>query len=463
MRLRALIYARVSTESQEENESLKFQILKSQDFCKLKEFDIYKIIDDVGSGGTTARAGYQKLLEEIERHSFDVLVVYEISRIARNTRELLNFVNKLNTKGIKFSSISQPDLDTTTPTGNLFFNIQASLSESERQWTSVRVKSNKKQRAKEGRWQGGFLPLGYKKDDENNIVVDEEKAKLVRKFFEEYVNGESAKKISEKYKINLSSLFYILGNKFYLGKIPYGRRENNITTNQIIVHKTFKYTFEGNHQPIIDENTFKLASERIQKRRRPAKSNTEILIFSGLVICECGNRMYKNTTRGYHSYKCEKCKKSISEIKLNQKIIETLFKITELQKLNETKKENKTKEFQEKINNLQKEKMDLEKEQKEALKLLIKKIISEKEYKEVAEEIKFKIEIIDNDILKFEKLKQIEDSKFYKSDNIELLRSIILNIDDTDKKELNEIFKMLISEIKIYDNKKMDIEIKLGI
>ena len=72
-------------------------------------------------------------------------------------------------------------------------------------------------------------------------------------------------------------MFYILGNKFYLGKIPYGRRENNITTNQIIVHKTFKYTFEGNHQPIIDENTFKLASERIQKRRRPAKSNTEIL------------------------------------------------------------------------------------------------------------------------------------------------------------------------------------------
>ena len=337
------------------------------------------------------------------------------------------------------------------------------MSEYERQWTSIRVKSNKKQRAKEGRWQGGFLPLGYKKDDENNIIVDEEKAKLVKKFFEEYINGESAKKISEKYKINLSSLFYILENKFYLGKIPYGRRENNITTNQMIVHKTFKYTFEGNHQPIIDENTFKITSERIQKRRRPAKSNTEILIFSGLVVCECGNRMYKSTTRGYHSYKCEKCKKSISEIKLNQKIIETLFKITELQKLNEAKKENKTKEFQEKINNLQKEKMELGKEQKEALKLLIKKIISEKEYKEVAEEIKIKIEVIDNDILKFEKLKQIEDSKFYKSDNIELLRSIILNIDDTDKKELNEIFKMLISEIKIYDNKKMDIEIKLGI
>lgn len=463
MRLRALIYARVSTESQEENESLKFQILKSQDFCKLKDFDVYKIIDDVGSGGTTARTGYQKLLKEIDRHTFDVLVVYEISRIARNTRELLNFVNKLNTKGIKFSSISQPDLDTTTPTGNLFFNIQASLSEYERQWTSIRVKSNKKQRAKEGRWQGGFLPLGYKKDEDNNIVVDEEKARLIRKLFEEYMNGESAKKISEKYKINLSSLFYILGNKFYLGKIPYGRRESNITTNQIMIHKDFKYTFEGNHPPLIDEKTFNIVAERIQRRHRPAKSDTDILIFSGLVICQCGSRMYKSTTRGYHSYKCEKCKKSISEIKLNQKIIETLFTITELQKLNETKKKNRTEEFDKKINDSQKEKLELEKEQKEALKLLIKKVITEKDYKEISEEIKIKIEIINNDIFKYEKLKEIEESKFYKSDNIELLRSVILNIDDTDKKELNEIFKMLISEIKIHDNKKLDIEIKLGI
>ncbi|MDO5089434.1 MAG: hypothetical protein Q4D53_06585 [Leptotrichiaceae bacterium] len=94
---------------------------------------------------------------------------------------------------------------------------------------------------------------------------------------------------------------------------------------------------------------------------------------------------------------------------------------------------------------------------------MLKKVISEKDYTEVKMEIDTKIQITDNDIIKYKKLKQIEESKFYKNDNIELLRSVILNIDDTDKKELNEIFKMLILEIKVHNNKKLDIEIKLEI
>ena len=167
MRLRAIVYARVSTEMQEDNESLKYQIIKGQEYCQNRGYDLYKVISDVESGGKDDRKGFNELQNEINRHSFDVLVVYETSRLSRRTLTLLKFVLSLQEKDIKFISISQPEMDTTSPTGALFFQLQASLSEYERKQISMRVKSNKLARAKSGKWQGGTLPLCYKKNEEN--------------------------------------------------------------------------------------------------------------------------------------------------------------------------------------------------------------------------------------------------------------------------------------------------------
>lgn len=97
------------------------------------------------------------------------------------------------------------------------------------------------------------------------------------------------------------------------------------------------------------------------------------------------------------------------------------------------------------------------------MKLLLKKIITEKEYIENKNEIENRMNYLNNEIIKYKKLIEIENSKFCKNDNINLLRTVILNVDDTEKKELNEIFKMLISEIKIIDNKKLSICINLSI
>lgn len=463
MRLRALIYARVSKELQEDNDSLRMQILKAQDFCNFKDYDIYKTISDVESGGKTDRAGYQQLLREISSNTFDVLVIYETSRISRNSRELLNFIFKLESKNIKFVSISQPELDTTSATGKLFFTVQAGLSEYERKQTSIRIKSNKMQRAKEGRWQGGFLPLGYKKNEDGEIVINKEDAKKVIKFFQEYKEGASALNISKKYNINLSSLFYILGNKFYLGIIPYGKRENNVDTNKVKINEKFKYFFKGNHPAIIDNDTFEIVEKRLQKRHRTSKSNSSMLLFSSLIVCECGNKMYKSCTKGYNYYKCEKCKKSISEIRLNKKIIEELFKISEIEMLNKVKDKNRTQNIEKKIKQLNIEKLDYQKQQKELLQLRLKKIISDNDYIENKSEIDLKLDLIDAELTKYKKLKEIEESKFTKSDNVELLRNVILTIDDADKKELNEIFKMLISEIRLIKNKELSLLINLGI
>ena len=104
--MRAIIYARVSTTMQEDNESLKYQILKAQDYALLKGYNIKKVISDVESGGKDDRPGFIELLEEIQQKTFDVLIVFETSRISRSTRTLLNFVFELTKQDIKFISIS---------------------------------------------------------------------------------------------------------------------------------------------------------------------------------------------------------------------------------------------------------------------------------------------------------------------------------------------------------------------
>ena len=110
-----IIYARVSTTMQEDNESLKYQIIKTQEYAISKGYHIKKVISDVESGGKDDRPGFLELQKEIQKKSFDVLIVFEISRISRTSKTLINFVFDLNEKGIKFIPISQPELDTTSP------------------------------------------------------------------------------------------------------------------------------------------------------------------------------------------------------------------------------------------------------------------------------------------------------------------------------------------------------------
>lgn len=335
--MRAIIYGRVSAETQEEGRALEFQIKKCQDFCVLKEYKVYKIIQDVKSGGKDDRDGYIELQKEIELRSFDIVVVYESSRISRITRTMLDFVFKLQSNDIKIVSVSQPELDTTTHTGILFFEIQASLGAYERKQISQRVKSSKWQRAKEGNWQGGNTPLGYK-NTKDGIIIIEEEAEIVRNMFEYYMSTKSLAKTSKLFKKHISSIKWILSNEFYTGKFPFGRKENNINTGKIKIYETPIEIFDGKHEAIIDEKTF-IIVQKFLKIGRPCTLKGYILIFSGLIMCEHGKKMYKNSKNKngnyFYYYRVHNCKYTLPHEELEEKIIQELLKIDKLKYLKE--------------------------------------------------------------------------------------------------------------------------------
>lgn len=327
--MKAIIYARVSTEMQEEGRSLEFQIRKCEDFCQMSGYKLKEVIQDVESGGNDNREGFLKLQKEIKKKSFDVLVVYESSRISRITLTMLNFVLELQKSNIKFVSISQSEINTTTPTGMLFFQIFAVLADYERKQISMRVKSNKWARAKAGIWQGGNIPIGYKKDEHNNIVIDPETSEDVISIFDTYLNTKSISETANIFNRNISSIKWILQNEFYIGNLMYGRKENNINTGEVKINKEITI-FKGNHEALISEETFREVQQQMLFKQHVIRKEDKFL-FTGILECTCGGKMFKNGV----NYRCDKCKKAISMNKAEKFITHKLLNLKELEFLNE--------------------------------------------------------------------------------------------------------------------------------
>lgn len=449
--MKAIIYARVSTEMQEEGRSLEFQIRKCEDFCKYNNYTVKEVIQDVESGGNDNREGFLRLQKEIKKKSFDVLVVYESSRISRITLTMLNFVLELQKSDIKFISISQSEINTTTPTGMLFFQIFAVLADYERKQISMRVKSNKWARAKAGIWQGGNVPIGYKKIGKE-IVIDEETKEDVIGIFNTYLATKSLKETAKILGKNISSIKWILQNEFYIGNLMYGRKQNDINTGIVKVNKEIKI-FKGNHPALIDEDIFREAQQQMLFKQRYTRIEDKYL-FTGLIECTCGGKLYTNAP----NYRCEKCKKAITRNKAEKFIINKLLHLKELEFLNSKpnleKYENDKKSCETQINKLYKER-------EKYISLYTKDLISEEELEKRLNEIKTKMEFFEKSL---EDINRIIESKTLKSneiDNVKILKEVLDNIDETDRYDLFKMFRMLIKVIKIKKYQPLEVLILL--
>ena len=451
--MKAIIYARVSTEMQEEGRSLEFQIRKCEDFCKMSGYKLKEVIQDVESGGNDNREGFLKLQQEIKKKSFDVLVVYESSRISRITLTMLNFVLELQKSNIKFVSISQSEINTTTPTGMLFFQIFAVLADYERKQISMRVKSNKWARAKAGIWQGGNIPIGYKKDEHNNIVIDPETSEDVISIFNTYLNTKSISETASIFNRNISSIKWILQNEFYIGNLMYGRKENNINTGEVKINKEITI-FKGNHQALISEDLFREVQRQMLFKQRVIRKEGKFL-FTGILECTCGGKMFKNGV----NYRCDKCRKAISRNKAEKFITHKLLNLKELEFLNEKPNLEKYKKDRE---NIDKQIKKIDKERTKYLELFAKELINEFELNDKLEELKNRKRVFEdslNDIDRIIKDKTISEEKM---DNIKILKEVLENMDETDRYNLFLMFRMLIKKVKIKKYQPLEVLILLN-
>ncbi len=140
--MNAIIYTRVSTSSQ----NVKRQLLELEEKCIIKEWKVSNKISEIISGAVpySNRQGFQDIFSLINKKSIDILVVHEISRLGRNTVDVLKCINELNSKGVSVYIMNIEILinsDRVDPSANLIVAVLASLATHERELMQQRILS----------------------------------------------------------------------------------------------------------------------------------------------------------------------------------------------------------------------------------------------------------------------------------------------------------------------------------
>ncbi len=311
------LYIRVSTEEQAASPegSLKNQAerLKNQvEISKLGEvFEVY--VDRAKSGKDTKRPALQRMLRDIRDKKVDLVMVSEISRLSRSVKDFTQIWELMNKMGCKFLSLREK-FDTTTAAGEMLLMNIASFSQFERRQVSERVSANFLARAKRGLFNGGTIPLGFKKHGSKNgrlEIVDSE-AEIVKICFETYLKKETL--LGTAKELNRLSITMPRRRSGAGGSIRDGRFTNknlhSILKNRAYIGiRTYKEDGESFEVPaawpaIVDEKTF-LKTQNIMDRNRKtrikiqAKGKRYPYILSSLVKCgSCGDSLTGKSAHG---------------------------------------------------------------------------------------------------------------------------------------------------------------------
>ncbi|MGX7745897.1 recombinase family protein, partial [Rhodopseudomonas parapalustris] len=187
------IYCRVSSDDQKERDTIENQVELLNTFIEMKDdLSLYKEYLDNGVSGTInfeKRPGGKSLIEDAATGRFDIVLVYKIDRFGRDTLSGLSAVEMLRNFSIEIMSVTEP-FDLNTPTGRFQFITYLNMAELERNNILDRMFLGATRAAKQGKWLGGIVPYGYKKDKDGYLEIIEEEANVVRKIYDLYINDK---------------------------------------------------------------------------------------------------------------------------------------------------------------------------------------------------------------------------------------------------------------------------------
>jgi site-specific DNA recombinase len=270
-----VIYARVSSNSMEQLESLKTQISGLVGF--VSGYNNWKLVDihiDIASSKKgSARPAFHKMIEECRAGLTDIVVVKNISRLGRDTVEVLDAINTLKEADVRII-FRQEELDTLTVGSSLLISTIEACTQAENETRSANIKWGIKQRASNGSL--GFYRrkcYGYDKGENGDLVINEEQAVIVRLIFDLYLGGKSILGIVKELKERgiksptgkdnwpKRSIEEMLSNEKYIG----------IAVVNVDGEEGQVYKLNNSHPAIISKEMFDVVQEEKLKR-----SNVEL-------------------------------------------------------------------------------------------------------------------------------------------------------------------------------------------
>ena len=320
-REKAYIYTRVSTAMQVDGFSLDAQREEIKKYAKYRNIEIVGEYCDEGKSGknTKNRTEFNKMLNDIriKKDNVRYVLVFKLSRFARNAADTLENLRAMQNCGVDLIC-TEDGQDSSSSSGKLMISILSAFAEMELENIHTQTMAGRRQKAKEGKWNGGFAPYGYTlSNGELKVVEDEAKTvKYIFKLFTETSLGANgvakrlnAEGIVKNKRPNGTNTFFTsdfikktIDNPVYKGKIAYGRRiteklpggdgRTHIVKQQdedkIIIS-------DGIHEALVSEKMWDEAHEkrvRLSVRKEKLEKDHEY-VLSGLIRCPCcGKNMY---------------------------------------------------------------------------------------------------------------------------------------------------------------------------
>lgn len=312
------------------------------------EQDVY--VDDGKTGTDTDREDFQRLLADVYSGRINCVIVKDLSRLGREYIETGRYLRQIfPAYGVRFIAIND-GIDTANEHNGDDLNISLKnlLNDTYCRDISVKTRSALLSKRKNGEYVGACPVYGYRKDQENKnqLVIDEDTARVVRDIFRRRIDGASAKRIADElnrlgipsplaYKISRGlphpkkgyadsqkaqwsahTVLRILQDETYTGVLLQGKQSTHNHKIKDIIEKPAEEWIrtENAHAPIIRKQDYELVQKIMGLDTRTAPDGDAVYLFSGILICRsCGGRMTRktNTVKGkkYIYYHCPTGKK----------------------------------------------------------------------------------------------------------------------------------------------------------
>ena len=320
--MRAALYARVSTFQQTDKDSIPAQVDALKKYAEEHNYTIQDVYVDDGVSGSllTERDELQRLLSNVEAGNIDIILVCKLDRWFRSVKHYMSVQEILDRHDVPWKTIWE-NYETESPTGRLMVTQMLAFAEYECSNTSLRINKTFDYKKKSKEVLSGKIPFGYKIQDKH-LVIDPEKADIVRRVFQTYMDtGSISETLRRTEGLGLPktqrAIKLLLQNRKYIGEC---------------------YGIENYHEAIIDKDVFDLVQDMLKRNVR--QNHFRKYIFSGLCTCsDCGRRLVGTTDKikprneRYKVYRCTghyrafpDCinSKSLNEKKLEKYLVENL-------------------------------------------------------------------------------------------------------------------------------------------
>ena len=356
--------------------SLDAQRDKLRKYAAYEDMVVAGEYSDEGFSGKNiqGRQEFQRMLNDIQdcKDGVSYVLVFKLSRFGRNAADVLNSLQLMQDFGVNLICV-EDGIDSSKDAGKLMISVLSAVAEIERENIRTQTMAGREQKAREGKWNGGFAPYGYKLES-GNLVIAEDEVEVIRVIYDRYIHTNEGvagvakylnrngfiKKLRQNNTIPGFSRNFVqdvLDNPVYMGKIAYGRRRTEKvhgTRNDYRLIEQDNYLLvDGLHEALVSEELWhdaqvKLVAQAKKYEKVNHGKDNKVHLLTGLLKCPiCGAGMYGNKSvkhkadgtkyKDFYYYGCKhrtmtrghKCdyKKQIHEELLETAVAEVITKL----------------------------------------------------------------------------------------------------------------------------------------